>query len=58
MKVAFITSGAENIGLEYLSSNLKKTGHDVKLFYDSEIFSGRFFFIVKFCIEYLIYKIL
>lgn len=40
MKVAFIYRGAENLGIECLSSYLKSHGHEVKLFFDPAVFSG------------------
>lgn len=40
MRVAFITSGYENMGVEFLSSQLKKEGHEVRLFFDPKIFGG------------------
>lgn len=43
MKIVFISSGSENIGIEYLSSTLKKAGHDVELVFDPAVFSGRYF---------------
>ncbi len=43
MKVVFISSGSENLGIEYLSSALKLAGHRVELVFDPSIFSGRYF---------------
>lgn len=40
MRVAFVYRGAENLGLEYLSSYLKAHGHEVRLFLDPATFSG------------------
>lgn len=40
MKVAFVTSGYENLGIEHLSSCLKARGHDVRLFFDPQTFGG------------------
>lgn len=40
MKIVFIYSGAENLGIEYISSVLKSKGHEVHLFFDPAIFSG------------------
>lgn len=40
MKVQFIYNGAENLGIEYLSSFLKSKGHTTTLLFDPAIFSG------------------
>jgi radical SAM superfamily enzyme YgiQ (UPF0313 family) len=40
MKVQFIYNGAENLGIEYLSSFLKSKGHSTTLLFDPAIFSG------------------
>ena len=40
MKVLFIYNGAENIGIEYLSSYLKSKGHKTRLLFDPAVFSG------------------
>lgn len=40
MKVLFIYNGAENLGIEYLSSVLKSRGHKTFLLFDPAIFSG------------------
>ena len=40
MKILFIYSKYENLGIEYLSSYLKSKGHEVKLLFDPDIFSG------------------
>lgn len=40
MKVQFIYNGAENLGIEYLSSFLKSKGHTTSLLFDPAIFSG------------------
>ena len=40
MRIAFVYRGAENLGLEYLSSFLKAHGHEVRLFFDPASFSG------------------
>ena len=40
MHITFIYNGAENIGIEYLSSFLKSKGHKVSLLFDPAIFSG------------------
>lgn len=44
MKVALISMGAENIGVEYLSSVLKKAGHKVFLIFDPALFTSEIFF--------------
>lgn len=43
MNVTFVCMGAESLGLEYLSSNLKKNGHNVKLVYDKALFDDKVF---------------
>ncbi len=40
MKIVFVYKGAENLGIEYISSLLKSEGHQVHLFFDPAIFSG------------------
>ncbi len=40
MKIIFIYSGAENLGIEQLSSFLKSNGHQVSLLFDPAVFSG------------------
>lgn len=40
MKIVFIYSGAENLGIEYISSVLKSAGHDVHLLFDPAVFCG------------------
>jgi len=40
MRVAFIASGYENMGVEFLSAQLKREGHEVRLFFDPKIFGG------------------
>jgi radical SAM superfamily enzyme YgiQ (UPF0313 family) len=40
MKIVFIYNGAENLGIEYLSSCLKLKGHEVHLLFDPAVFSG------------------
>jgi anaerobic magnesium-protoporphyrin IX monomethyl ester cyclase len=40
MKVQFIYNGAENLGIEYLSSFLKSKGHTTTFLFDPAIFSG------------------
>lgn len=40
MKVLFVYSGYENLGIEYLSSFLKANGHETSLLFDPAIFSG------------------
>jgi len=48
MKIAFIASGQEILGIEYLSAILKEKGHEVKLFFDPKTFSGGIFLKIKF----------
>jgi anaerobic magnesium-protoporphyrin IX monomethyl ester cyclase len=43
LKVALVTSGHENLGVEYLSACLKEKGHQVQLFFDPQTFSGGLF---------------
>jgi anaerobic magnesium-protoporphyrin IX monomethyl ester cyclase len=43
MKVLFIYSGAESLGIEYISSFLKSKGHTTQLLFDPAIFSGDYF---------------
>ncbi|GBE17003.1 (Dimethylallyl)adenosine tRNA methylthiotransferase MiaB [bacterium BMS3Abin15] len=40
MKIIFIYNGAENLGIEYISSYLKSKGHEVYLLFDPAVFSG------------------
>jgi len=40
MKIVFVYSGAENLGIEYISSFLKSKGHEVQLLFDPAVFSG------------------
>lgn len=40
MKVLFIYSGAENLGIEYLSAFLKLHGHETSLLFDPALFSS------------------
>ena len=40
VRVAFVHCVFESMGLEYLSSYLKKEGHDVRLFFDPMLFSN------------------
>ncbi|MFA5275754.1 MAG: cobalamin-dependent protein, partial [Candidatus Omnitrophota bacterium] len=42
MKILFIHSYLENLGVEYLSAYLKQNGHEVELFFDPKIFSNTF----------------
>lgn len=43
MKVLFVQSYVENLGVEYLSTYLKQNGHEVELFYDPRIFCNSAF---------------
>jgi len=43
MKILFFYKGAENLGIEYLSSFLKSKGHKTALVFDPAIFSGDVF---------------
>ena len=38
MRILFIHTGMESLGIEYLSSLLKKHGHDTALLYDPHLF--------------------
>lgn len=40
MRIIFAYSGAENLGIEYISSFIKNRGHEVYLLFDPAIFSG------------------
>jgi len=40
MKILFIYSGAESLGIEYLSSFLESKGHPSELLFDPAVFSG------------------
>jgi radical SAM superfamily enzyme YgiQ (UPF0313 family) len=40
MRIVFIYNGAENLGIEYISSFLKSKGHEVLLLFDPSIFAG------------------
>lgn len=40
MKIHFVYMGAESLGVEYLSAELKKDGHETKLWFDPAIFGG------------------
>lgn len=48
MKIAFVYMGAENLGIEYLSAAAKKSGHDVRLFYDPAVFHGHIMWDIAF----------
>lgn len=43
MKIAFVYSGAENLGIEYLSAFIKSHGHTTSLFFDPAVFSSDVF---------------
>ncbi|MDD5746796.1 MAG: cobalamin-dependent protein, partial [Candidatus Omnitrophica bacterium] len=38
MKIAFVSSAIESLGIEYVSAVLKQAGHQVKLFIDPQLF--------------------
>jgi len=38
MKITFVYGGFENLGVEYLSSSLKRAGHEVSLVYSPKLF--------------------
>jgi len=40
MKILFVYSGAESLGIEYLASFLESRGHQTELLFDPAIFSG------------------
>lgn len=42
MKIAFVTSHYENLGLEYLSARLKAEGREVRLFFEPGLFHNFF----------------
>ncbi len=48
MRVVFIYNGAENLGIEHISSCLKSKGHEVHLLFDPALFSGHLLFNNKF----------
>lgn len=48
MKIAFLYIGAENLGIEYLSSILKQKKYKTKLFYDPSLFDDKFIFNIPF----------
>ena len=48
MKMAFITSGQESLGVEALSAYLKKHDHQVRLFFDPQTFGGSIFLRINF----------
>lgn len=48
MRVAFVASGYENFGIESLSAQLKRDGHDVRLFFDPKVFGGGIFIKIEF----------
>lgn len=39
-RITFIYNGAENLGIEHISSFLKSKGHEVSLLFDPAVFSG------------------
>lgn len=41
MKINFIYMGSENLGIEYLSSSLKNSGHSVDLIFDPALFRDK-----------------
>jgi len=43
MKIAFITSHYENLGIEHLSAALKAAGHEVSLYFDPALFHNFFY---------------
>lgn len=43
MRIGFVTSHYENLGIEYLSSALKAAGHEVKLYYEPALFHNFFY---------------
>jgi anaerobic magnesium-protoporphyrin IX monomethyl ester cyclase len=51
MKVALITSGQEVMGVEHLSAAVKQRGHEVRLFFDPQIFGGAMFIRVEYLKE-------
>jgi pyruvate-formate lyase-activating enzyme len=53
MRVALISSGQENLGIEYLSACLKRRGHEVELFFDPQTFGGGMLFKVAWLKEKL-----
>src|SRR5262245_4636620 len=47
MRVAFIYNGAENLGIQHLSSYLKARGHSTSLYFDSSPFRGDSFLNIR-----------
>jgi radical SAM superfamily enzyme YgiQ (UPF0313 family) len=48
MKILFIYNGSEHIGIEFLSSVLKKNGHTTSLLFDPAVFTGHSFLDIPF----------
>lgn len=48
MRIEFIYMGSENLGLEYLSSVLKKAGHEVGLTFDPALFYDKHYLNIDF----------
>ena len=42
MKIAFVNDSCEHLGIEYISSVLKLSGHKTKLFVDPLLFDDNF----------------
>jgi len=43
MKIVFVYKGAENLGIEYLSSVLRRQGHKIHLVFDPGLFSDKYY---------------
>lgn len=48
MKIAFVYKGAESLGIEYLSSVLRQSGHTTHLIFDPALFSDKYYFDMPF----------
>lgn len=46
MKIAFVTIGAEYIGVELMAAYLRRTGHEVKAYCDESVFDDKNYFTI------------
>ena len=56
MRVLFISSSCESLGIESLSAVLKQAGHQVRLVFDPQLFDDNFIFngpLSRICRDYL-----
>lgn len=56
MRVTFLYMGAENLGIEGLSSLLKQHGHKTSLVFDPSLFDDKYYLQVKFLAKLFRYK--